>query len=76
MSSVSGLNASPSRPTRLPTSVAEVLLELADDAPLLQLVDVDHRVQELEVIAGVAGELLQGDGVLGEAAPAPADAGV
>ena len=59
MSSVFGLNASPSSAIRLPTQRAEVLLQLADHAPLLQLVDLDHRVQQLEVVAGVAGELLE-----------------
>src|SRR3954468_655538 len=38
---------------------AEVLLELADHPPLLQLVDLDDRVEELEVVARVAGELLE-----------------
>ena len=39
---------------------AQVLLELLHHAPLLQLVDLDHRGQELEVVAGVPGELLEG----------------
>ena len=60
MSSVSGLKARPSSATRLPSSVPEVLLELADDPALLQLVDLDHRGQQLEVVARVAGELLEG----------------
>ena len=75
MSSVSGLKARPSRAIRRPTQRAEVLLQLADDAPLLQLVDLDHRVEELEVVAGVAGQHLQGADVLGEAAAAVADPG-
>ena len=54
---------------------AEVLLELADDPALLQLVDLDHRGQQLEVIAGVAGQHLQRADVLREAAAAVADAG-
>jgi hypothetical protein len=37
----------------------EVLGELSDHSPLLQLVDLDHRVEELEVVAGVARELLE-----------------
>ena len=41
-----------------------MLLELADHAPLLQLVDLDHRGQELEVIAGVPSQHLQGGDVL------------
>ena len=45
----------------------EVLLELVHDAPLLQLVDLDHRVEQLEVVARVAGELLERGDVLGEA---------
>ena len=74
MSSVFGLKASPSSATRLPASAAEVLLQLADHAALLQLVDLDHRGQQLEVVAGVAGELLQRVDVLREAAAAEADA--
>ena len=38
----------------------QVLLELRHHAALLKLVDLDHRRQELEVVARVAGELLQG----------------
>src|ERR671937_1085039 len=34
---------------------AEVLLELADGAPLLELVHLDDRGEELEVVAAVAG---------------------
>ena len=52
-----------------------MLLELPDDAPFLQLVDLDHGAQELEVVPGVRRELLQRDSVLGEAAAAPADPG-
>ena len=37
-----------------------MLLELADGSPLLQLIDLDDGGQELEVVAGVAGELLEG----------------
>ena len=46
-----------------------------DDAPLLQLVHLDHGREQLEVVAGVAGELLQREDVLREAAAAEADAG-
>src|ERR1039458_468705 len=53
---------------------AEVLLELADHASLLQFVDLDHGGEELEVIAGVAGQLLQGVHVLRKAAASEADA--
>ena len=59
MSSVFGLNASPSSATRLPTRPPRCLLQLGDHAALLQLVDLDHGVQQLEVVAGVAGQLLQ-----------------
>ena len=60
---------------RLPAQLAEVLLELPDHPPLLELVHLDHRVQELEVVARVGGELLEGDAVLREARAAPADSG-
>ena len=74
MSSVSALNARPSSAMRRAAQRAEVALELADDAPLLQVVHLDHRRQELEVVPGVAGELLQRLHVLREAAAAVADA--
>src|SRR4051812_3411165 len=38
---------------------AEVLLELADDATLLELVDLDDGVEQLEVIARIACKLLE-----------------
>ena len=76
MSSVFGLKASPSSATRLPASAPRCSLQLADHAPLLQVVDLDHRVQQLEVIAGVAGQLLERVDVLGEAAAAEADPGL
>src|SRR4051794_28019369 len=41
-----------------PDERAEVLLELADGAPLLQLVDLDDGGEQLEVVAGVSCELL------------------
>ena len=75
MSSVFGLNASPSSATVLPRRLPRWLLQLPDHAPLLQLVHLDDRVQELEVVARVRGELLQRERVLGEAAAAVADAG-
>ena len=56
--------------------VAEPLLELADHAPLLQRVDLDDGVEQLEVVARVAGQLLERLDVLGEARPAVADAGL
>src|SRR5438046_3188564 len=60
---------------RLPAQLAEVLFELSDHAPLLELVHLDHGVQELEVVAGVRRELLERDPVLREARAAPADPG-
>ena len=74
MSSVFGLKARPSSAIALADERAEVLLELADHAALLQLVDLDDRVEQLEVVAGVAGELLERVDVLGEARAAEADA--
>jgi hypothetical protein len=53
-----------------------VLLELAHHAPLLQLVDLDDRVEQLEVVARVARELLERVDVLREARAAEADAGL
>ena len=52
----------------------QMLLELAHHAPLLQLVDLDDGVEELEVVARVARELLERVDVLGEAGAAEADA--
>ena len=69
MSSVSGLKARPSRATRLPTSEPRCFSQLADHAALLQLVDLDHRVQQLEVVAGVAGELFSALTSLGKQEP-------
>ena len=60
----------------MPRRLAEVMLELADHAPLLQVVDLDHGGEQLEVVAGVAGELLERLHVLGEAGAAVADAGL
>jgi hypothetical protein len=54
---------------------AEVLLQLAHQPPLLQLVHLDDRVQQLEVVAGVPGEQLEEGDVLREARAAEADAG-
>src|SRR2546430_13066786 len=44
-----------------------MLLELLDHAPLLELIDLDPRGEELEVVAGVRCELLERKGVLREA---------
>ena len=57
MSSVCGLKASPSSATFLSRSEPRWLVELPDHAPLLQLVHLDHRVEELEVVAGVRCQL-------------------
>ena len=73
MSSVFGLKATPSRATLLAPEAAEVLLQLPDHAPLLELVDLDHRVQKLEVVARVGRQLLQRKRILREAAAAVAD---
>jgi 3-oxoacyl-[acyl-carrier-protein] synthase-3 len=53
----------------------EMILELADYATLLELVDLDHARQQLERVARVAGELLKRGDILREAAAAVADAG-
>ena len=74
MSSVSGLKARPQSAMRRSRSDPEVALQLGDDAPLLQLVDLDHGAEQLEVVAAVAGQLLEGGDVLGEAGAAEADA--
>src|SRR5262249_59017697 len=50
-------------------------LQLLNDTPLLQLVHLPHRVQQHELVAGVAGELLQRGDVLREAAAAEAETG-
>ena len=68
------LEREPEQRDRLAAQAAEVLLQLPDHAPLLQLVHLDHGVQELEVVARVRGELLQRERVLREAAAAVADA--
>src|SRR5690349_11540148 len=44
-----------------------MLLELRHDAPLLQLVHLPHRVQQHELVARVAGELLERRYILWEA---------
>ena len=59
----------------VPRSEPRYCSSFADDPPLLQLVDLDHRGEELEVVARVARELLQRRDVLGEARAAEADAG-
>ena len=49
--------------------------QLVDHPPLLQLVHLDHRVEQLEVVAGVPGEHLERLDVLGKARAPVADAG-
>ena len=73
MSSVLGLKASPSSAISLPTSGPRCFWSFDDHAPLLQLVDLDHRVEQLEVVARVARQLLERRDVLGEARAAEAD---
>ena len=51
-----------------------MLLELSDGPPLLKLVDLDDRGEELEVIARVPGQLLEGLDVFGKTRAAEADA--
>ncbi len=68
-SSVCGLEGETEQRDARTAQRAEVLLQLPDHAPLLQLVHLDHRVQELEVVAGVPGEQLQEGDVLRKAAP-------
>ena len=69
-----GLEREPEERDLLPAERAEMAFELADDAPLLELVDLDDRVQELEAVPRVRGELLQRERVLREARAAEADA--
>src|SRR6266540_5832286 len=56
----------------LAAQAAEVLLQLVDDPPLLELVDLDHGADELEVVAAVSGEQLQEGHVFWEARAAVA----
>ena len=63
-----GLERQPEQRDAAAAQRSQVPLELADDAPLLELVHLDHRRQELEVVAGVAGQLLQRLHVLRETA--------
>src|SRR5215211_5451428 len=62
-----GLEREPEQPDLTADERSKVLLELGDDAPLLELVDLDDGGQELEVVAGVAGELLEGGDIFREA---------
>ena len=50
-------------------------LELADDTALLELVDLDDGGEELEVVAGVPGQLLERVHVLRETRPPEANPG-
>ena len=58
------LEGQPEQRDRLPAQVAEVLLELPDEPPLLELVHLHDRSQKLEVVAAVAGEELEEGDVL------------
>src|SRR5262245_2888560 len=60
------LERQPEQRDALADERAEVLLELADDTALLELVDLDDGVEELEVVAGIARELLEGRHILRE----------
>jgi hypothetical protein len=62
-----GLESNAEKGDLLARERPEVLLELPDGAPLLELVDLDDSGQELEVVAGVAGELLEGLDILRKA---------
>ena len=69
------LEREPEDRDRLAAQLAEMLLELRDQAALLQLVHLDHGREQLEVVARIARELLERGHVLAEAAPAPTHAG-
>ncbi len=69
-----GLEGEPEQRDALADERAEVLLQLRDDAPLLQFVDLDHGGQQLEVVARVASKLLKRAHVLRKATSAVADA--
>ncbi len=69
------LEREPEERDPLPTERSEPPLELPDDASLLQLVHLDDRVQELEVVARVRRELLERERVLREAGAAVPDSG-
>src|SRR3954447_794089 len=68
------LERQPEQRDLLPDERPEVLLQLRDDAPLLQLVDLDHGGEQLEVVARVAGELLERRDIFREARAAIARA--
>src|SRR5207248_904510 len=53
------LEREPEQRDRLPPQRAEMLLQLLDDALLLELVHLPHRLQEHERVTGVARELLE-----------------
>ena len=68
-----GLEREPEERDLLPAQRPEPPLELPDHAPLLELVDLDHRGEQLEVVARVGGELLERERVLREAGSAVPD---
>jgi hypothetical protein len=54
----------------------QMLRELGHHAPLLKLIHLDHRAEQLEVVAAVAGEDLECLRVLGEAGTSESETGV
>ena len=69
-----GLEGEPEQGDGLAPEGAEVLLELADDSPLLKLVHLDDGGEQLEVVARVPRELLQRRDVFGQAVSRVAEA--
>src|SRR6185437_10112360 len=66
----------PEQSDALADETPEMLLELGDHTALLQLIDLDHGREQLEVVARVAGKLLERIDVLGEATAPEADPGL
>ena len=70
-----GLERQPEERDSLPSEGSEMALELLDDTPFLELVDLDDRVQQLEAVTRVRGELLERERILRKAGTAEADPG-
>src|SRR5206468_4875826 len=68
-----GLDGEAEEHHSLPAERTEVLDELPDHAALLELVHLDDGREQLEVVARVAGELLERGHILGEAGAGVAD---
>ena len=68
------LEGEPEQDDGLAAQRPEVAVQLADHPALLELVDLDHRVQELEVVARICCQLLQGEGVFWKTTSAEANA--